>query len=109
MDLIESGKVKTLIVKDMSRLGREYLFVLLIVKRGRMHTTAGAAKFIEMAKKYTEITELTSEILWTFIERIEVCEREEKHRHYTPQEVRIYYRDIGLLDEIPANPIKKYR
>lgn len=73
------------------------------------HTTAGAAKFIEMAKKYTEITELTSEILWTFIERIEVCEREEKHRHYTPQEVRIYYRDIGLLDEIPANPIKKYR
>lgn len=72
-------------------------------------SVTGTEKFIDMAKKYTEITELTPEILWTFIERIEICEREEKHRHYTPQEVRIYYRDIGLLDEIPANPIKRFR
>ena len=78
------------------------------IKELRQSVT-GTEKFVDMAKKYTEITELTSEILWTFIERIEICEREEKHRHYTPQEVRIYYRDIGLLDEIPANPIKKFR
>lgn len=72
-------------------------------------SVGGVTRFMNKAKKYTQITELTSEILWTFIERIEICEREEKHRHYTPQEVRIYYRDIGLLDEIPANPIKRYR
>lgn len=78
------------------------------IKELRQSVT-GTEKFVDMAKKYTEITELTSEILWAFIERIEICEREEKHRHYTPQEVRIYYRDIGLLDEIPANTIKKFR
>lgn len=72
-------------------------------------SASGAEKFIEMAKKYTEINEITPEILWAFIERIEIGERAEKHRHYTPQEVRIYYRNIGLLDEIPANEIKRSR
>ena len=72
-------------------------------------SASGTARFIENARKYTEISELTSEILWTFIERIEVCERAEKHRRYTPQEIRIYYRDIGLLDEIPANPVIRFR
>ena len=70
---------------------------------------SGVERFIEKARKYTEINEITAEILWSFIERIEICERSEKHRHYTPQEVRIYYRDIGLLDEIPANEIKQFR
>ena len=71
--------------------------------------TSGAEKFIERAKQYTQIDAITSEILWAFVERIEICERAEKHRHYTPQEVRIYYRDIGLLDEMPANEIKRFR
>ncbi len=70
---------------------------------------SGAERFIEKARQYTEITEITAEILWAFIERIEIGERAEKHRHYTSQEVRIYYRDIGLLDEMPANKIKKFR
>lgn len=70
---------------------------------------SGSERFIEKAKKYTQINEITAEILWAFIERIEVGERAEKHRHYTPQEVRIYYRDIGLLDEIPANEVKQFR
>lgn len=65
-----------------------------------------AEQFIEKARRYTEIKEITSEVLWTFIERIEICERAEKHKHYTSQEIRIYYRDIGLLDEIPVNEIK---
>ena len=70
---------------------------------------SGAERFIDMAKKYTQINEITAEILWAFIERIEVGARAEKHRHYTPQEVRIYYRDIGLLDELPANEVKQFR
>ena len=70
---------------------------------------SGTERFIKKAKQYTEIKEITAEILWAFIERIEIGERAEKHRHYTSQEVRIHYRDIGLLDEMPANKIKKYR
>lgn len=88
---------------------RERIPVVEDQLRNLKDSVAGAARFIEKAKKYTEITEMTPEILWTFIKRIEVCERAEKHRHYTPQEIRIYYRDIGLLDEIPANQVKQFR
>lgn len=88
---------------------RERIPVLEEQIKNLNRSVTGTDRFIRMAPKYTEITELTAEILWTFIERIEICERAEKHRHYTPQEVRIYYRDIGLLDEIPANPVKKFR
>jgi len=60
-----------------------------------------ALRFIENARKYTEITELTSEILHTFIQRIEVGERAERYSRTAPQEIRIYYRDIGIVDDIP--------
>lgn len=42
----------------------------------------------------------TAEILNLFIERVEIGEREEKWSHTAPQEVSIYYRDIGLLDTV---------
>ena len=59
------------------------------------------ARFIENAKRYSEIPELTAEILRIFIKRVEVGEREEKYSRTAPQEIRIYYRDIGLVDELP--------
>ena len=52
---------------------------------------------------YSEIPELTSEILRIFIKRVEVGERTEKYSRTAPQEVRIYYRDIGLVDELPQS------
>ena len=58
-------------------------------------------RFLENARKYTEIPDLTAEILHTFIERIEVGEREERYSRTAPQEIRIVYRDIGLIDELP--------
>lgn len=63
-------------------------------------SVANVSAFIEKAKQYTEINELTAEILNLFIERVEVGEREEKWSHTAPQEVSIYYRDIGLLDTV---------
>ncbi len=59
------------------------------------------ARFLDNAKKYTEINELTSEILRTFIQRVEIGERAKKYSRNAMQEVRIYYRDIGLLDDMP--------
>jgi hypothetical protein len=50
------------------------------------------------AKQYTKIDELTAEVLRLFIERIEVGERTEKWSRTAMQEINIYYRDIGLLD-----------
>ena len=66
-------------------------------------SSSNIARFIENAKRYTEIPELTAEILRIFIKRVEVGERAEKYSRTAPQEVRIYYRDIGLVDELPQS------
>ena len=66
-------------------------------------SSSNIARFIENAKRYKEIPELTAEILRIFIKRVEVGERAEKYSRTAPQEVRIYYRDIGLVDELPEN------
>ena len=63
-------------------------------------SVANVSSFIEKAKQYTEINELTAEILNLFIERVEVGECEAKWSHIAPQEISIYYRDIGLLDSV---------
>lgn len=51
---------------------------------------ANIARFLENAKKYKEIPSLTSEILHTFIKRVEVGEREVRYSHTAAQEIRIY-------------------
>lgn len=66
-------------------------------------SSSNIARFIENAKRYSEIPELTAEILRIFIKRVEVGERVEKYSRTAPQEVRIYYRDIGLVDELPQS------
>ncbi len=54
-------------------------------------------KFIERAKKYTDLTELTAEILRTFIDKIIVHEKAVKYSRTANQKVEIHYRDIGYL------------
>lgn len=67
-------------------------------------SVANVSAFIEKARQYTEINELTAEILHLFIERVEIGEREEKWSHTAPQEISIYYRDIGLMDMVAEKP-----
>lgn len=61
------------------------------------------SRFIEKAKQYTEIPELTSELLHLFIERIEVGERCERYSRTAEQEITIRYRDIGILGAFTEN------
>ena len=56
--------------------------------------------FIEKAKRYASIDELTPELLRLFIQRIEVGERSKKHSRNASQSIRIVYRDIGALDSM---------
>lgn len=56
--------------------------------------------FFEKAKKYTELNELSPELLNIFIQKIVVWEREVKGSAKSFQQVDIYYRDIGLLEEL---------
>lgn len=57
-------------------------------------------RFIEKAKKYTDLSELTSEILHIFIDKIVVGEKTEKYSRTAPQDIWIYYRDIGMLCDV---------
>ncbi|MDT3698092.1 MAG: recombinase family protein [Thermincola sp.] len=58
---------------------------------------SNVSRFIDKAKRYTEINELTGELLNLFIERIEVGEREERYSRTAEQTIIIRYRDIGVL------------
>ena len=57
-------------------------------------------RFIEKAKKYTDLTELTPEILHLFIEKIVVGEKATKYSRTAPQGIWIYYCDIGMLSDV---------
>ena len=61
-------------------------------------SVANVDAFIEKAKQYTAIDELTPQLLRLFIQRIEIGERSKKHSRSAGQSVRIVYRDIGRVD-----------
>ena len=60
-------------------------------------TVSGTDSFLDKAKRYTDITELTPELLRLFIEKIVVHEKEVKWSKHTPQTVEIYYNGIGYV------------
>lgn len=61
---------------------------------------ANVDRFIEKAKKYTNLTELTPELLRMFIAKVEVGEKAVKYSRIAPQDIWIYYRDIGMLNDV---------
>ena len=60
-------------------------------------TVSGTDSFLDKAKRYTDITELTPELLRLFIEKIVVHEKEIKWSKHAPQTVEIYYNGIGYV------------
>ena len=60
-------------------------------------TAIGTDSFLDKAKRYTDITELTPELLRLFIEKIVVHEKEVKWSKHAPQTVEIYYNGIGYV------------
>ena len=59
--------------------------------------SANVNTFVEKAKQYTAIDELTPELLRLFIEKIVVHEKEVKWSKHAPQTVEIYYNGIGYV------------
>ena len=53
--------------------------------------------FLDMVRKYTDITELTPNILCEFIDKIVVYHRENIHGEMV-QRVEIYYKMIGFVE-----------
>ena len=62
----------------------------------RQDTLLNADRFYRLVDKYTDITELTPELVREFIQRIEIHERSGRYKkkHYT-QQVDIYFNFIG--------------
>ena len=60
-------------------------------------TVSGTDGFLDKAKRYMDITELTPELLRLFIERIVVHEKEVKWSKHAPQTVEIHYNGIGYV------------
>ena len=53
--------------------------------------------FIALAKRYTDIQELTPELLRLFIRKIVVHEKDVKWSKHARQAVEIHYNDIGYM------------
>ena len=60
-------------------------------------TVSGTDGFLDRAKRYTDIAELTLGLLRLFIEKIVVHEKEVKWSKHAPQTVEIYYNGIGYV------------
>ena len=60
-------------------------------------SVANVTRFIDKARRYTEINELSGELLNLFVEKIEVGERGERYSRTAEQEIIIHYRDIGVV------------
>ena len=60
-------------------------------------TVSGTDSFLDKAQRYTDITELTPELLRLFIEKIVVREKEVKWSKHAPQTVEIHYNGIGYV------------
>ena len=63
-------------------------------------TVSGTDNFIAKAKRYTGISELTSELLRLFIEKVVVHEKDVKWSMHARQTVEIHYTDIGVVDAL---------
>ena len=61
-------------------------------------TVSNTAAFLDKAKRYTDIQELTPELLRLFIQKIVVHEKEVKWSKHAPQTVEIHYTDIGCME-----------
>ena len=59
-------------------------------------------KFIDVANKYTDLKELTPEVLRVFIAKVVIHERECKWSKVSEQQIDIYFRYIGRLTAEPT-------
>ena len=59
---------------------------------------SGTDHFISLAKRYTDIQELTPELLRLFIRKIVVHEKDVRWSKHAQQTVEIHYNDIGCVE-----------
>ena len=62
-------------------------------------TAINVERFVSLARKYTDIRELTPEILRTFIGKIVIHERPSRKKNEGEQRIDIYFTHIGSMPD----------
>ena len=86
--------------------------IILLLNQDKLqklnNSILNSQKFISRAKSYTDMPELTPEILRQFIDKIIVYDKDKKYSRTANQKIEIYYRDIGhLADYTKENDIQQ--
>ncbi len=90
---------------EQSELAQRIRHLKKIVAEEQKHEM-DAEGFLRLVRKYTDIKELTPEILHEFIDKIVVHHREMQFGK-TVQKVEIYYEMIGKIELPRMNPTEK--
>lgn len=64
----------------------------------------GVSDFLTAIQQYKGLKELDAVVINTLIERVEVFERKKQPDGSVTQEVKVYYKFVGLLDELVIEP-----
>lgn len=74
----------------------------------KTETTQGITDFLSLVKSYQGITELTAATVNALIDKITVSERIKSADGKVCQEIKIYYKFVGLLDELHIASTKRW-
>ena len=66
-------------------------------------SSTNVERFVTISNKYTDLQDLTPEILRTFIDKIVIHERTEKWAKTAEQQIDIYFRYVGCIVSNPTN------
>lgn len=72
-------------------------------------TAVNVERFVSLARKYTDIRELTSEILRTFISKIVIHERPSRKKSEGEQRIDIYFTHIGSMPDSESERVDHCR
>ena len=72
-------------------------------------TAVNAERFVPLARRYTDIRELTPEILRTFISKIVIHERPSRKKNEGEQRIDIYFTHIGSMPDSESERVDHCR
>ena len=72
-------------------------------------TAVNVERFVSLARKYTDIRELTPEILRTFISKIVIHERPSRKKNEGEQRIDIYFTHIGSMPDSESERVDHCR
>lgn len=80
-------------------LGYQWRGIIALLRVHFKSTAVNVERFVSLARRYTDIRELTPEILRTFISKIVIHERPSRKKNEGEQRIDIYFTHIGSMPD----------